>query len=54
MNRYRIAIAGGGYRGLLVSDRTRIPGLVSIYDIEPTVKALDEGERPAAHLARPP
>ena len=46
MNRYRIAIAGGGYSGLLVSDRTRIPGLVSIYDIEPTVRALDDGERP--------
>ena len=46
VNRYRIAIAGGGYRGLLVSDRTRIPGLVSIYDIEPTVRALDDGERP--------
>jgi hypothetical protein len=46
VNRYRIAIAGDGYRGLLVSDRTRIPGLVSIYDIEPTVRALDEGEEP--------
>ena len=46
VNRYRIAIAGGGYRGLLDSDRTRIPGLVSIYDIEPTVKALDDGEEP--------
>ena len=46
VRRYRIAIAGGGYRGLLVSDRTRIPGLVSIYDIEPTVKALDDGDEP--------
>ena len=46
VRRYRIAIAGGGYQGLLVSDRTRIPGLVSIYDIEPTVEALDEGETP--------
>jgi hypothetical protein len=46
VNRYRIAIAGGGYSGLLVSDRTRIPGLVSIYDIEPTVRALDDGEEP--------
>ena len=46
VNRYRIAIAGGGYSGLLVSDRTRIPGLASIYDIEPTVKALDDGEEP--------
>ena len=46
VHRYRTAIAGGGYRGLLVSDRTRIPGLVSIYDIEPTVKALDDGAEP--------
>jgi hypothetical protein len=46
VRRFRIAIAGGGYRGLLHSDRTRIPGLVSIYDIEPTVEALDEGETP--------
>jgi hypothetical protein len=46
VRRYRIAIAGGGYHGLLVSDRTRIPGLISIYDIEPTVKALDEGDTP--------
>ena len=46
VHRYRIAIAGDGYRGLLHSDRTRIPGLVSIYDIEPTVEALDKGETP--------
>ncbi|MGH2921370.1 MAG: hypothetical protein ACRDKU_04805, partial [Gaiellaceae bacterium] len=44
--RYAISIAGGGYDGLLVSDRTRIPGLVSIYDIEPTVEALQEGSEP--------
>jgi hypothetical protein len=46
VHRYRIAIAGGGYHGLLVSDRTRIPGLVSIYDIAPTVRALDDGDEP--------
>lgn len=46
VRRYRIAIAGGGYQGLLTSDRTKIPGLVSIYDLEPTVEALDDGERP--------
>jgi hypothetical protein len=46
VHRYRIAIAGEGYRGLLVSDRTRIPGLVSIYEIEPTVKALDDENEP--------
>jgi hypothetical protein len=46
VRRYRIAIAGDGYHGLLVSDRTRIPGLVSIYDLAPTVRALDRGEKP--------
>jgi hypothetical protein len=46
VRRFRIAIVGGGYQGLLVSDRTKVPGLVSLYDIEPTVKALDRGERP--------
>ena len=46
VRRYRIAISGPGYHGLLISDRTRIPGLISIYDIEPTVKALDKGETP--------
>jgi hypothetical protein len=46
VHRYRIAIVGDGYHGLLVSDRTRIPGLVSIYDLAPTVRALDRGEKP--------
>ena len=46
VRRFRIAIVGGGYRGLLRSDRTRVPGLVSIYDLEPTVQALDRGEKP--------
>jgi hypothetical protein len=44
--RYPIAIAGPGYEGLLVSDRTRVPGLVSIYDVKPTVEALEEGREP--------
>ncbi len=44
--RYPIAIAGPGYDGLLVSDRTRVPGLVSIYDVKPTVEALEEGRKP--------
>jgi hypothetical protein len=45
---YRIGISGPGYPpgSMLVSDRTRIPGLVSINDIEPTVDALDDGKRP--------
>jgi hypothetical protein len=38
--RYPIAVLGDGYRGLLTSDSTRIPGLVSIVDVAPT--ALDE------------
>src|SRR5262249_34887930 len=46
VHRFRIGVTGGGYHGLLVSDRTKIPGLVSLYDIEPTVKALDRGETP--------
>jgi hypothetical protein len=46
VRRYRIGIVGGGYRGLLLSDRTKVPGLVSLYDIEPTVEALDRGETP--------
>jgi hypothetical protein len=46
VRRYRIAIVGAGYRGLLLSDRTKVPGLVSLYDLEPTVKALDRGETP--------
>jgi hypothetical protein len=37
--RYPIAVLGEGYRGLLTSDSTRIPGLVSIVDLAPT--ALD-------------
>jgi hypothetical protein len=44
--RYPVAIVGGGYRGLLVSDTTHIPGLVSIADIAPTVRALARGGRP--------
>jgi hypothetical protein len=46
VRRFRIAIVGGGYSGVLLSDRTKIPGLVSLYDIEPTVEALDRGETP--------
>ncbi len=33
--RYPIAVIGGGYRGLLTSATTRIPGLVSIVDVAP-------------------
>ena len=41
--RYEITIRGGGYRGLLVSESTQIPGLVAIEDIPETVRALEEG-----------
>lgn len=44
--RYRISIAGGGYRGLLTSSSTRLPGLVSIADVAPTVLALEQGRTP--------
>jgi hypothetical protein len=44
--RYPIAIVGGGYRGLLVSGTTHIPGLVAISDVAPTVRALQQGKKP--------
>jgi hypothetical protein len=43
--RYPIAVIGGGFRGLLVSDSTRIPGLVSIADIAPTVLGEEDSLR---------
>jgi len=46
VRRFRIGIVGNGYDGLLVSDRTKVPGLVSLYDIAPTVRALARGETP--------
>jgi hypothetical protein len=46
VRRFRIGIVGEQYHGLLRSDRTRVPGLVSLYDIEPTVKALERGDDP--------
>jgi hypothetical protein len=51
--RYSILMSGPGYeQGILVSDRTRIPGLISIYDVKPTVEALEEGREPPI-TARP-
>jgi hypothetical protein len=44
--RYPIAIAGGGYRGLLLSSSTRVPGLISIADVAPTVRDLERGHKP--------
>jgi hypothetical protein len=39
--RYPIAVLGDGYRGVLTSDSTRIPGLVSIVDVAPTALGQD-------------
>ena len=41
-----MAIVGDGYRGILESPSTRIPGLVSIADIAPTAVALARGDEP--------
>lgn len=51
---YRIGVSGPGYPpgSMLVSDRTRIPGVISINDIEPTVEALDDGEEPPVTARR--
>lgn len=45
--RYPIAVVGGGYRGLLTSSATRVPGLVSVADVAPAVVALRKADRPA-------
>jgi len=44
--RYPVAVVGGGYRGILESPSTRIPGLVSIADIAPSAVALARDEDP--------
>lgn len=41
--RYPITVAGHGFRGLLTSESTRIPGLVSIADVAPTVLGREDG-----------
>src|SRR5207247_1466944 len=46
LDRYPIAIVGGDYRGLLLSSSTHVPGLVSIADVAPTVRSLEQGEKP--------
>lgn len=46
VRRYEIAVVGGGYRGLLLSDATRIPGLVSVADVARAAVALERGKRP--------
>ena len=44
--RYPVAVVGDGYHGLLESSSTRVPGLVSIADVAPSVVALEEGRKP--------
>jgi hypothetical protein len=51
-HRYPIAIVGAGYRGLLTSRSTRIPGLVSIADVAPTAVALAENRAPPIRWER--
>jgi len=46
VRRYPIAVVGPGYSGVLTSSSTRLPGLVSIADVAPSVKALRRGEKP--------
>ena len=46
VTRYPIAVVGPGYRGILTSSSTRLPGLVSIADVAPSVRALRSGHRP--------
>jgi hypothetical protein len=48
--RYPIAVLAPGYRGLLTSEQTRIPGIVSIADVAPTAlgRADALGSEPAA------
>jgi hypothetical protein len=52
-NLFRIAVIGKGYHGLLTSPRTRIPGLVSVFDVAPTAlpsySASALSWRPASH-----
>jgi hypothetical protein len=46
VERYPIAVAGPGYRGLLTDTSTRLPGLVSIADVARSAQALARGDRP--------
>jgi hypothetical protein len=41
--RYPILVVGPGFEGLLTSDSTRIPGLVSISDVAPTALGREDG-----------
>jgi hypothetical protein len=51
--RYPILVVGPGYEGLLTSESTRIPGLVSIADVAPTALGRDDalGSEPQENAA---
>lgn len=51
--RYPIAILGAGYRGLLTSPTTRIPGLVSVVDVAPTALGHVRGFLGHSNAANP-
>lgn len=51
--RYPIAVVGPGYRGVLTSRTTRIPGLVSIVDVAPTALGRLRGVLGSAPSAQP-
>jgi hypothetical protein len=44
--RYLVVFVGGGYRGILTSESTRIRGLVSVADIAPSLVDLRKGRTP--------
>ena len=50
--RYPIAVVGGGYRGILRSPSTRIPGLVAIADVAPAAVALAHRQPPRLTSSR--
>ncbi|MGH3038983.1 MAG: hypothetical protein ACRDLZ_06180, partial [Gaiellaceae bacterium] len=41
--RYPVLVVGPGYEGLLTSESTRIPGLVSVADVAPTALGREDG-----------
>jgi hypothetical protein len=46
VTRYGIVVIGPGYNGILTSSSTRLPGLISIADVAPSVRALQRGRKP--------
>jgi hypothetical protein len=51
--RYRIAVVGRGFHGLLRSPTTRIDGLVSIVDVAPTALGRGRGSLSSVTVTRP-